>query len=126
MKNQRVRLGGSRVVIISTLFAILFSFPFFFFGCSDPESANVNHHQDSLSTGIQGEVKPLRVVATTGMIADLAKNIGGDQVEVKALMPRASPSGYIASCQILRDKAFDVDVVEAFTRQTESRIFEAM
>jgi len=94
MKNQRIRLGGSRVVfpilfnslIISTLFAILFSFPFFFFGCSDPESANVNHHQDSLSTGIQGEVKPLRVVATTGMIADLAKNIGGDQVEVKALM----------------------------------------
>ena len=29
---------------------------------------------------------PLKVVATTGMIADAARQIGGDQVEVRALM----------------------------------------
>ncbi|MDP6597324.1 MAG: zinc ABC transporter substrate-binding protein [Candidatus Poribacteria bacterium] len=94
MMNQKVNLDGGRVgflilfngLITSVLFAILFCVPFFFFGCSDPESTNVNHHQDTPLTGIQGEVKPLWVVATTGMIADLAKNIGGDQVEVKALM----------------------------------------
>jgi manganese/zinc/iron transport system substrate-binding protein len=38
---------------------------------------------------------PLKVVATTGMIADAARQIGGDEVEVKALMgPGVDPHGY--------------------------------
>ena len=38
---------------------------------------------------------PLRIVATTGMIADAARQIGGDQVEVKALMgPGVDPHSY--------------------------------
>ncbi|MGV6806254.1 MAG: metal ABC transporter solute-binding protein, Zn/Mn family [Ruegeria sp.] len=38
---------------------------------------------------------PLKVVATTGMIADAARQIGGDQVEVKGLMgPGIDPHGY--------------------------------
>ncbi|MFC3119186.1 metal ABC transporter solute-binding protein, Zn/Mn family [Jhaorihella thermophila] len=38
---------------------------------------------------------PLRVVATTGMIADAARRVGGDQVEVRALMgPGVDPHSY--------------------------------
>jgi len=38
---------------------------------------------------------PINVVATTGMIADAARQIGGDQVEVKALMgPGVDPHAY--------------------------------
>jgi len=38
---------------------------------------------------------PLRVVATTGMIADAARQVGGDLVEVQALMgPGVDPHGY--------------------------------
>ncbi|MCG7521005.1 metal ABC transporter solute-binding protein, Zn/Mn family [Ruegeria sp. Ofav3-42] len=38
---------------------------------------------------------PLKVVATTGMIADTARQIGGDQVEVKGLMgPGVDPHAY--------------------------------
>lgn len=38
---------------------------------------------------------PLKLVATTGMIADAARQIGGDQVEVKALMgPGVDPHAY--------------------------------
>ena len=39
--------------------------------------------------------KVLKVVATTGMIADTARAIGGDLVEVKALMgPGVDPHAY--------------------------------
>ncbi|MDK3074239.1 zinc ABC transporter substrate-binding protein [Sedimentitalea sp. JM2-8] len=38
---------------------------------------------------------PLQVVATTGMIADAARQVGGDLVEVRALMgPGVDPHGY--------------------------------
>ncbi len=38
---------------------------------------------------------PLKVVATTGMIADAARQVGGDQVEVKGLMgPGVDPHAY--------------------------------
>lgn len=38
---------------------------------------------------------PLKVVTTTGMIADAARQIGGDEVEVQALMgPGVDPHGY--------------------------------
>ncbi len=39
--------------------------------------------------------EPIRVVATTGMIADIAREIGGDAVSVKALMgPGVDPHAY--------------------------------
>jgi len=39
--------------------------------------------------------EPLKVVATTGMIADSARQVGGDQVEVQALMgPGVDPHAY--------------------------------
>ncbi len=38
---------------------------------------------------------PLQIVATTGMIADAARQVGGDEVEVKALMgPGVDPHSY--------------------------------
>lgn len=43
----------------------------------------------------RAEVSPIRVVATTGMIADAARQIGGDLVEVRALMgPGVDPHAY--------------------------------
>jgi manganese/zinc/iron transport system substrate-binding protein len=42
-----------------------------------------------------GADEPLSVVATTGMIADAARNVGGDLVEVRALMgPGVDPHAY--------------------------------
>jgi manganese/zinc/iron transport system substrate-binding protein len=47
-----------------------------------------------VAPGLAGEA-PLKVVATTGMIADAARRIGGDQVEVRALMgPGVDPHSY--------------------------------
>jgi len=43
----------------------------------------------------RAEPAPLNVVATTGMIADAARQIGGDQVDVQALMgPGVDPHAY--------------------------------
>lgn len=45
-----------------------------------------------------GEGKAIRVTATTGMVADLASNIGGEHVQVTALMgPGVDPHLYKAS-----------------------------
>lgn len=42
--------------------------------------------------------EPLKILATTGMIADLAQNIGGDKIEVTALMgPGVDPHLYKAT-----------------------------
>ena len=44
---------------------------------------------------VMADEAPLKVVATTGMIADTAERIGGDQVTVKALMgPGVDPHAY--------------------------------
>ncbi|RIA56887.1 metal ABC transporter solute-binding protein, Zn/Mn family [Dichotomicrobium thermohalophilum] len=43
----------------------------------------------------RADTAPLKVVATTGMIADAARQVGGDQVEVQALMgPGVDPHAY--------------------------------
>ncbi len=46
-------------------------------------------------SSVHAEPAPLRVVATTGMIADAARQVGGDHVEVRALMgPGVDPHAY--------------------------------
>jgi len=46
-------------------------------------------------TGVPAAAERLSVVATTGMIADAARNVGGDLVEVEALMgPGVDPHSY--------------------------------
>jgi len=48
-----------------------------------------------LALPLSAEVAPLKVVATTGMIADAVRQVGGDAVEVKALMgPGVDPHAY--------------------------------
>ena len=57
-------------------------------GCSSNDSANTNN------TSKQG----INIVATTGMIADMVSEIGGDKVSVKGLMgPGVDPHLYKAS-----------------------------
>ena len=52
-----------------------------------------------------------RVVATTGMVADAARIVGGDRVEVEALMgPGVDPHGYIAEAGDI-DKFQQADLV---------------
>ncbi len=49
----------------------------------------------ALPVSVAGAQSPLKVVATTGMIADAARQIGGDLVEVRALMgPGVDPHAY--------------------------------
>lgn len=49
----------------------------------------------ALSGPVIAQEAPLKVVATTGMIADTVRTIGGDQVDVQALMgPGVDPHGY--------------------------------
>lgn len=49
----------------------------------------------TLIGALQASGKELRIVATTGMIADAARNVGGEQVAVKALMgPGVDPHAY--------------------------------
>ncbi|HKK76890.1 MAG TPA: zinc ABC transporter substrate-binding protein [Saprospiraceae bacterium] len=56
-----------------------------FFACQPP-------------AGESDQTGPMRVVATTGMVADLVQNIGGDSIEVQALMgPGVDPHLYKAT-----------------------------
>src|SRR5687768_14274414 len=52
----------------------------------------------ALVIGTEAAEKKIRVVATTSMVADLVKNIGGDRVEVHGLMgPGVDPHLYKAT-----------------------------
>lgn len=53
---------------------------------------------DSSDDGNEGSIKTIQVATTTGQVADLVKNVGGDQVEVTSLMgPGVDPHLYQAS-----------------------------
>ena len=52
-------------------------------GCSSPGS---NGEPEYAPVNKFSGKHPIKVVCTTGMVADLARNIGGQHVEVKALM----------------------------------------
>jgi manganese/zinc/iron transport system substrate-binding protein len=43
--------------------------------------------------------RPARVLATTGMIADLASEIGGEYVQVECLIGQQDPHGYLPTAQ---------------------------
>jgi manganese/zinc/iron transport system substrate-binding protein len=66
----------------------------------------------------------LQVVATTGMIADVAKNIGGDAVEVTGLMgPGVDPHLYKATAKDLQRLA-EADVILYNGLHLESKMAE--
>ena len=54
-------------------------------GCGRGEGSTVQKREKPVAVQT-GETGPLKVTATVGMIADLAQDIGGDDVEVKSLM----------------------------------------
>src|SRR6476620_3541325 len=60
----------------------------FFTGCSSPASSEGSHEEGSTTKfdhRFTGQ-HPIKIVCTTGMVADLARNVGGKHVKVKALM----------------------------------------
>jgi manganese/zinc/iron transport system substrate-binding protein len=66
--------------------------------------------QAGTATASDGD-SPLNVVTTTGMIADIAKNVGGDHVQVTSLMgPGIDPHLYKASAGDV-NRLFEADII---------------
>lgn len=58
-------------------------------GCSPPANSSADKDEHSKATATVHKFAgqhPIKIVCTTGMVADLARNVGGKHVEVKALM----------------------------------------
>jgi manganese/zinc/iron transport system substrate-binding protein len=66
---------------LSAVLAVLF---IAFAGCS-PNAGSSGTNQPTQAHKFAGQ-HPLKIVCTTGMVADLARNVGGKHVEVKVLM----------------------------------------
>jgi manganese/zinc/iron transport system substrate-binding protein len=65
-------------------------------------SIGCNNHCDSDSNGSDEKPKGISVLCTTGMIADLVQNIGGEFVQVDTLMgPGVDPHRYIPTARDL-------------------------
>jgi manganese/zinc/iron transport system substrate-binding protein len=63
------------------------------------------------TTAASGGDTPLNVVTTTGMIADIAKNVGGDHVQATSLMgPGIDPHLYKASAGDV-NRLFEADII---------------
>lgn len=60
-----------------------------FAGCSPPANSSADKEGHIKTAALKHKFAgqhPIKIVSTTGMVADLARNIGGKHVEVKALM----------------------------------------
>ena len=58
-----------------------------FAGCSPPAGSSSEEHPKTTNAVYKfAGQHPVKIVCTTGMVADLARNVGGKHVEVKALM----------------------------------------
>ena len=56
-------------------------------GCSPPAGSSSEEHPTTTNASYKfAGQHPIKIVCTTGMVADLARNVGGKHVEVKALM----------------------------------------
>ena len=60
------------------LYLLFFGLAVLAFGCNGSKEKTIPYNSTAS--------KPLRVVATTGMVADLVRQIGGDQVQIEQLM----------------------------------------
>jgi len=78
----------SRVSPLSLLaLAALLFLPFA--GCSPPANSSADKNEHSKTVALKHKFagqQPIKIVCTTGMVADIARNVGGKHVEVKALM----------------------------------------
>lgn len=69
---------------------------------------------------------PIQVTTNTGMIADLAQNIGGDRVEVSSLMgPGVDPHLYKPSAGDIR-KLEDADLILYNGQELEGRMTDLL
>lgn len=59
----------------------------------------------------ESEARPLRVITTLGVLADLAREVGGTRVEVDALSDPARDPHYVQARPTLMKKARDADVL---------------
>ena len=94
-------------------------------GCGD--SAGSAHHAAEEKSWAGYDVKyPLRVVCTTGQVADLVRNIGGKHVEIEALMgPSVDPHQYKATLGDSR-KLNSADVVFYNGMHLEGRMSDVL
>lgn len=80
---------------------------------SDPALGQFAVPIDSLANIDEIADRPLRVVATTTLVADIAGRVGGDHIELMTLLPvGADPHGYSATPQDIR-AVLEADVVLA-------------
>lgn len=88
MSNSLVFRFSKNVLALALLFAVA--------GCNgdsgnggsgNGKSGNANDHGKPVpSTATRKGTGPISIVCTTGMVADMVRNVGGDQVNVSALM----------------------------------------
>ncbi len=76
-----------------------------FISCSKKE------HQQTGMTGEEGGKKELSVVATTGIVADVVKNIGGDRINLITLIPPGADPHTFQPRPTDYSKMVDADVV---------------
>lgn len=92
----------------------------FLVGCSPPEDSSPE------SASREPASRPLRVVATTGLVAELVREVGGDRVQVTALMgPGIDPHQYRAREGDIRRIA-EADIVFYHGLHLEARLAEVL
>ena len=78
------------------------------------------------ATPVAAQSDPIRVVTTIGMLADAARNIGGDRVDVHALMgPGIDPHLYKPTAGNVRDLA-DADIIFYGGLELEGRMADTL
>lgn len=94
-------------------------------GCGD--TSNSAHNDGPDKSWVGHEVRyPMRVVCTTGQVADLLRNVGGEHVEVEALMgPSVDPHQYKATLGDSR-KLAEADVVFYNGMHLEGRMSDVL
>ncbi|OCC14005.1 anchored repeat ABC transporter, substrate-binding protein [Streptomyces sp. PTY087I2] len=75
----------------------------------------------------QDEEEEVRVVTTTGILADLARNVGGERVDVKALVPEGGdPHSYEPSLRDVRDIVYADAAFSNYLMLEEQNLIRAL
>lgn len=78
-------------------------------GCGSAESTVVGAASTNATPGVgpYSASRPVRVIATTPLIADVVRNVGGDRVQVSSMVPvGADPHAYEPGLRAIRDVAY--------------------
>src|SRR5262245_49957968 len=86
-ESQKSQLVPSFSAMFRALTLFLFGFlSLALAGCSPPANGSSEHGAKPAASFKFAGQHPIQIVCTTGMVADLARNVGGQHVKVKALM----------------------------------------